>query len=207
MPLPPALERVAHGALSTFARALYRLRIENRHHLPTAGGALVVANHVTLIDWLFLYVAARRRVCFVMYRGFLHFAPLRWLSRRGVIIPIAPAHEDPECLSRAFDSIASALAAGDVVCLFPEGKLTRSGRMNEFRTGVERIVRRTPVPVVPVGMQGLWGSVFSKATHERRRRLPWQRSRVTLRVGSPVAPENATAAALERMVDALLLPN
>ena len=96
-----------------------------------------------------------------LYHKFVHTPLLRWLFRDAKVIPIAPKHEDAQRMNEAFDDIATALENGEVVCIFPEGMVTRDGRMTPFRPGVERIVSRTPTSVTPVALTGLWGSFFS----------------------------------------------
>ena len=104
---------------------------------------------------------------------------LGFIFRTARAIPIAPAREDPDALARAFDQIDAELADGEVVCIFPEGTLTRDGEMNEFKRGVEKILERRPVPVVPMALRGLYGSFFSrrdgKAAMTRLPRRFWSR--------------------------------
>jgi 1-acyl-sn-glycerol-3-phosphate acyltransferase len=130
------------------------------------------------------------------------------LFKTAGVIPIASAKEDPELLEAAFDAIDHALANGEAVCIFPEGELTRSGAINPFRPGLERIIARRPVPVVPMALSGLWGTFFSRAGKGAMRRLPkplW--FRVNLRIGEKVAADEATAALLEARVAALVENN
>jgi 1-acyl-sn-glycerol-3-phosphate acyltransferase len=136
-----------------------------------------------------------------MYHKFFSMPLVGFLFRDAKVIPIAPAHEDAGKLDAAFDQIAAELEAGEIVCIFPEGKLTRDGKMNPFRTGVERILARTPVPVVPMALGGLWESLFS----HHRGRNPWRlfkhlRRKVSLRIGARVAPVDANAAMLASVV-------
>jgi 1-acyl-sn-glycerol-3-phosphate acyltransferase len=128
-----------------------------------------------------------------------------WLFHHVKAIPIAPAREDAEMLKRAYDACAQALAEGDLVCIFPEGKLTRTGDLNPFRHGVTEILGRHPAPVVPMALRGLWGSVFSRHEDARWPR-PIQRgvmTRLTLAVGEPIAPADATPEHLQEVVLAL----
>ncbi|MEA3118219.1 MAG: hypothetical protein QOI13_1489, partial [Paraburkholderia sp.] len=130
------------------------------------------------------------------------------LFRHAKAIPIAPAYEDAALLEQAYEACAAALDQGELVCIFPEGKLTRDGEVNPFRQGVTRIVERSPVPVVPMALRGLWGSVFSRAADAR-----WPRpvrkgvmSRLTLAVAEPLDPRSATPEALQRIVTELRGP-
>ncbi|MEB3330266.1 MAG: MFS transporter [Candidatus Sericytochromatia bacterium] len=187
-------------------RLAYRLHVHGLHHVPEAGGALLVCNHPSFIDWLFIGAAIRRPVHFVMWAGFAKHPLMKRLVRDAKIIPIYPAKEDPEVLNRAMDQIAADLAAGELVCIFPEGEITKDGSLMPFRNGVERIVARTPVPVVPMGLRGLWGSYFSyaggAALSQPFRRGGW--SRVDLHVAPPVPPERVQAEALRQTVADLI---
>jgi len=186
------------------ASVIYRLRTVGRDHIPAAGPALLVCNHVSMVDWLIIASACRRPVRFVMYHGFLALPFLGWVFRDAKVIPIAPAREDEEVLAAAFDQIARELDAGEVVCLFPEGRLTADGTLGVFRPGIERILARTPVPVVPMALTGMWGSFFSRR-YGRAMRRPFRRfwSRISLVIGTPMAPQAATTDALARRVAAL----
>jgi hypothetical protein len=119
-------------------------------------------------------------------------------------IPIAPAREDPALKESAFEEVAAALRAGEVVCVFPEGKITDTGELNPFRPGLQRILEQTPVPVVPMALRGLWGSFFSRSDRGKAmRRLRGIFSRIALVAGNPVAPARATPELLQQAVLAL----
>jgi len=191
---PEFVYRIASAALT---RVVYRMRIEGAEHIPARGAAVLVANHVSFIDWLLLAGVCPRPPRFVMYHGYQRLPLLGWFFRDAKVIPIAPQHESEETLDNAFDRIAAELEAGELVCLFPEGKLSRDGVLNEFRTGVERIVERTPVPVVPIAIRGMWGSFFSHKDGRALRR-PFRRvwSRISLVVSPQVAAAEVSATAL-----------
>jgi 1-acyl-sn-glycerol-3-phosphate acyltransferase len=120
------------------------------------------------------------------------------------VIPIASARDNPEVLKLAFDRIAQELAAGELVCMFPEGRITRDGRLAPFRPGIGRIVERTPVPVIPVALVGMWGSFFSRKGGRALTR-PFRRfwSRVEVRVGEAIPPGDVTAQCVAERVAAL----
>src|SRR5690606_21483025 len=130
-----------------------------------------------------------------MYYRIFDIPLLRFIFRTAKAIPIAGHKEDPALLQHAFEEIAAALAEGELVCVFPEGGLTADGEIAPFRSGVERILARSPVPVVPLALRGLWGSVFSRRDRALgRARLPRRfRARVELAVGEPRRPEHADA--------------
>jgi 1-acyl-sn-glycerol-3-phosphate acyltransferase len=183
---------------------MYRLRVIHGDRFPREGRHIVVANHVTFVDFLFLTASCRRPMRFVMYHGFFKVPVLRWIFRDAKVIPIASKSENPELLERAFDRIAEALENDELVCIFPEGMVTRDGEMTPFRPGVERIVQRTPAPVTPVAIRGLWGSFFSYASGKPFSK-PFRRvrSHIEVIVGEPVPAADVQAHDLALRVAAL----
>jgi 1-acyl-sn-glycerol-3-phosphate acyltransferase len=163
-----------------------------------------VCNHVSYVDAVVIAACVRRPIRFVMDHRIFRFPVLSFLFRTMRAIPIAPAREDPALKAAAFDEVRKALEAGEVVGIFPEGRLTDSGELNPFRPGVEQIVTTTPVPVVPMALRGLWGSFFSRAAGGKAMRrwrglfLP-----IDLAVAPPLAPAEATSDALFARVLAL----
>ncbi|MCA3182430.1 MFS transporter [Cupriavidus sp.] len=184
---------------------IYRLRRVNAERIPEEGAAVLVCNHVSFADAVVLMAASPRPVRFVMDHNIFKVPGLSWFFRQAKAIPIASARENPELLARAYDAVAAALADGELVCIFPEGKITANGDINPFKTGVSQIIQRTPVPVVPMALRGLWGSFFSRKGAPAMTR-PFRRgllSKLELVVGEPVSPEAATPEGLQQMVLAL----
>lgn len=197
-------------------RTLYRLRIEGiEEHVPDEGPALLVCNHVSYMDALILAASTPRPVRFVMYHRIFQIPVLRWIFRTARAIPIAPEKEDAALMQQAFDEIDRTLAEGELVAIFPEGRLTADGSIAPFRSGVERIVARAAgrgqeVPVVPMALRNMWASMWSRrgATAEagrlERMRLPRRlRARIGVVAGPPVAGAHASAADLEARVRTL----
>jgi 1-acyl-sn-glycerol-3-phosphate acyltransferase len=187
---------------------LYRLKTSNVQRIPEHGPALLVCNHVSFADAVVLMAAIPRPVRFVMDHRIFGVPGLSWVFRQAQAIPIAPAHEAPDMLARAYDTVATALANGELVCIFPEGKITANGQINPFKQGVQHIVQRTPVPVIPMALRGLWGSVFSRRHRVSGVQLPrpWRRgvlSRLELVVGEPQDPQHVTPDTLQGQVVAL----
>jgi 1-acyl-sn-glycerol-3-phosphate acyltransferase len=185
------------------ARLLYRISVEGDDNLPAKGPAVLVANHVSWVDWLILASVSPRPIRFVMSHEHASLPLVRLLMRDAKVIPIAPAAVDRQLRDRAFGRIADELAAGELVFVFPEGGLTPDGELQPFRPGVERIIGRSPVPVVPIALVGMWGSFFSRWGGRAMTR-PFRRfwSRVEVRIGEPVAPQAVTAERLaERVAD------
>jgi 1-acyl-sn-glycerol-3-phosphate acyltransferase len=200
--LPDFLLRLAAGAL---AHVAYRVEVVGAERVPVDGPCLIVANHVSFVDWLVLAAAVRRPPRFVMDRDIANWPVARWLFRAARAIPIAGRKADPALVARAFDLIHDELAEGGVVGIFPEGRLTPDGQIGPFRRGVEDILARDPVPVVPIALDGLWGSTFSREAGKALSRLPRRlRSPVRIVIGHPLDPTGLTADALRDAVAALL---
>lgn len=184
---------------------MYRIKVHGLQHIPEHGPALIVSNHVSFMDALVIGGSVRRPVRFVMDHNIFKVPVLGFIFRTAHAIPIAPGREDPRALQQAFDQIDAELADGEIVCIFPEGKLTRDGEMNEFKKGVERILERRPVPVVPMALRGLWGSFFSRRDGKAAMtKLPTRfRSRIELVATAPVPGTDASATSLQRVVAGL----
>jgi 1-acyl-sn-glycerol-3-phosphate acyltransferase len=198
-------EFIARFASWIVIKALYRIELRGLEHIPDTGPALVVCNHVSYMDALLVMGAVPRPVRFVMYHKIFAIPGLSWLFRAARAIPIAGAREDPVLMERAFAQIDAALAAGEVVGIFPEGGLTSDGEIAPFRPGVERILAARPVPVVPMALRGMWASMWSRReTRRGRMRLPRRlRARIAVVADEPVAAADASAASLEAHVRAL----
>jgi 1-acyl-sn-glycerol-3-phosphate acyltransferase len=181
---------------------LYRVRVDGLENIPEEGPALLVCNHVSFMDPLLLMANLRRPARFVMYYKIFNIPVLRFVFRTAKAIPIAGQKEDPLVLQHAYEEVDAALANDELVCIFPEGGLTRDGDIAPFRPGVARILEHRPVPVVPLALRGLWGSVWSRRDSMlHRSRLPRRfRARVELVAGAPIAPTDAGIAALEARV-------
>ena len=186
------------------SRISYRVGEAGLHHIPREGPVLIVCNHVSFIDWFILAGAIRRPARFVMDKQFYRMPVIHWLFRQAKAIPIASKKRDPECFEQAFQTISDELQDGQVVVIFPEGQLTPDGQMVPFKSGVEWILEKDPVPVVPMALNGLWGSYFSRITGRAFTR-PFRRvwSRVWVTAGAVVPPEQSSAALLQERVEAL----
>jgi 1-acyl-sn-glycerol-3-phosphate acyltransferase len=184
---------------------IHRVITVDVERIPDEGPAVLVCNHVSYVDALVIGAASPRPIRFVMDHRIFKAPVAGWLFRSAKAIPIASAKEDPWLMEKAYVDIAQALHDGDLVCIFPEGKLTSTGDMNEFRGGVAKIVERSKVPVIPMALRGLWGSLLTRDKanlFERSLARGW-RSRLSLAVGKPVQPQQATPEYLQEQVLAL----
>lgn len=184
---------------------VYRLDVRGIENIPEEGPAVLVCNHPSFVDALVISAGCRRPIRFVMDHVIYRKPLLNFIFRTSRTIPIASAKHDPALLERAYDEIARALEAGDLVCIFPEGNATRDGEIQPFRPGVRRILDRSPVPVIPMALQGLWGSFFSRVEGAPMVK-PLRRgilSRIALNVGAPVTPQTVTPESLQTQVLAL----
>lgn len=199
-PRHPA-EPLLHGTIRTLVHAMYRYGKRELHRVPEQGPALLVCNHVSFVDAFIVAAAFKRPVRFIMDHRIYSHPMINWIFRIGQVIPIAPKRDDAALMESAFERTAAALRRGELVCIFPEGKITWDGELNPFRPGVERIVAETPVPVVPIALRGLWGSFFSRRGGPAMRRWPrrWW-SKIELRAGRPVAAKEASATRLQDAV-------
>ncbi|MEC9482799.1 MAG: 1-acyl-sn-glycerol-3-phosphate acyltransferase, partial [Halomonas sp.] len=195
---PRAVLRLAIFALM---HVMYRLRFAGRMHVPAEGAALVVCNHVSFMDALILGGACPRPLRFLMDRPIYESPWLNWFFRIAGAIPVDSERRDPGGVRRALEQVSLALRNGEVVMLFPEGRLTPDGDVHRFRRGVDMILARDAVPVVPAALAGLWGSWTSHydgpALTKRPRRF---RARVALVFGEPMAPGAVDSTRLEAKV-------
>jgi 1-acyl-sn-glycerol-3-phosphate acyltransferase len=184
---------------------IHRVRSVNAERLPLRGPAVLVCNHVSYLDAVVIMAVSPRPIRFVMDHTIFRIPVLSWLFRTARAIPIAPARENMEIMTRAYVEIAQALHEGDLVCIFPEGKLTRNGDINEFKQGIAKILEQSPAPVIPMALRGLWGSLLSHSKlnpfQRSFRRGPF--SRLELAVGEVLPPEAVTPALLQQKVSEL----
>ncbi len=183
---------------------LYRVRPTGLENIPNEGPAVLVCNHVSFVDALLVGGSIRRPVRFVMYYKIFQIPILRFIFKTAKAIPIASAREDETLLAEAFDQIDKELDAGQIVCLFPEGGISTDGEVQRFRPGIEKIIERRGVPVIPIALGGLWGSWFSRRSGGGLRKIPgrlW--AKVNVRIGDAVRSKDVTAASLELLVRTL----
>ena len=188
------------------ARLVYRFKVRGDEHIPATGAAILVCNHVSFIDPVLLMAASPRPIRFIMDHAIFRTPLLGWFFRLAKAIPIAPQKVDPTTYEQAFERARQVLSDGDLLCIFPEGAISRDGEIAEFKGGVMKLLETHPVPVVPIALQNLWGSFFSRHSGRAMSR-PFRRgvwSRVGLVAGPAVAPAEASQAGLRERVARLL---
>ena len=196
--------RLIQLAFRALAKMCYRIDAVGLSNIPDDRAALVVANHVSWVDAFVLGSLCSRPVRFVMDRGFYRIPIMNVLWRVARAIPITSRRRDRACFDRAMNSIDEALANGEVVIIFPEGRITRDGEVDTFRPGVDMILQRRPVDVVPVAIRGLWGSMFSFYDGPPLRTIPRRfRAKVQVICGETISAANANAALLQSHVTSL----
>lgn len=178
--------------------SMYRVRHIDLDKIPEKGPAVLVCNHVSFVDFMLLAGAIHRPLRFVMDRHYYELPVVHFVCRIGGAVPITKRESDPEMYEEAFEKISDGLNQGELFCIFPEGRLTNTGEILEFQRGIERIIRESPVPVVPVALGGMWGSYFSRA--ESHKKLS---KRVSITIGDSVEPDAVTAPALQVAVSEL----
>ena len=189
-------------------RIFYKTSVKNLHHIPSEGAAVLTCNHVSFIDWFIISALVKRPIRFVMHYSFMNIPVIKYFFKIAKVIPIAGFTENRKILDRSFEIISEELKEGEIVCIFPEGEITRDGNLVKFKKGIEKIISNDPVPVIPMTLQGLWGSFFSRkfgsAASKPSKLLTEFRTKVVLSAGTPIEPENVSAAKLEEVTQNLL---
>ena len=196
--LPESLVRFVAFLLTN---TIYRIRTMGVQNIPAEGGVLLVCNHIAYVDALLIQTACPRKVRFIVWEGLYDKPVMAWFLRTMRSIPVSSGQK-PKDLIRSLNSASEALAAGEVVCIFAEGHLTRTGMMAPFQRGYEKILAKAPAPVVPVCLDGVWGSIFSfekgKFIWKWPRRIPYP---VRVAFGEPFAETPAPAALRQRILE------
>ena len=197
--LPDSLVRLL-GFFIT--RTIYRLNIVGRDNIPERGGVLFVCNHLSFIDALLLQATTDRPIRFIMYAGYMEKRVLGFFARIMKCIPV-DSESRPRDLIKSLKAASQAIEDGEVVCIFAEGQITRIGQMLPFRRGYEKIMKEVDAPIIPVHLDGVWGSIFSysrsKFFFKMPQRIPY---RVTVSYGEPLphnAPPNRVREAVQEL--------
>ena len=181
-------------------KALFKLKVSGAGNIPSNGPCILASNHVTYFDWAILSSFSPRPIRFTMFVGYF-LKPLRWFFALAQVVPICSKALDPEVYERAFDELSSHLRQSRMICIFPEGMLTLDGEMHEFKHGIDKILKRNPVPVVPIRLSySLFGHWSSKSSDHYRF---FNRPIIRVVFGKKMEPETVDAHSLEDVVRSL----
>ena len=169
-------------------RTVYRVRVIGRDNFPEKTGALLVSNHMSFVDAALLVAATNRPIRFLMDQGMYDHPMVKPFARMAKAIPIS-SEQHPREMLKSLKAATDALGNDEIVCIFAEGQVTRTGQLLPFRRGLERIMKGVEVPIIPVNLDGVWGSIFSferdRFLWKLPKRIPY---RVTVSFGEPMAP-------------------
>jgi acyl-[acyl-carrier-protein]-phospholipid O-acyltransferase/long-chain-fatty-acid--[acyl-carrier-protein] ligase len=199
--LPDALLRFILWLLT---RTIYQIRVDGRDNIPAKGGALFVCNHLSQADAMFLLASTDRDIRFIMFKGIYDLPWIKPFARILKAIPIS-SELRPREMIHALQEAGEAIKNGEVVCIFAEGQITRIGHTLPFRRGFERIMKDVEAPIIPVALDGVWGSIFSfqkgRFLWKMPRRIPYP---VTVNYGRPM-PHTATPFEVRQTVQELMV--
>ena len=172
-------------------RLVYRIRVKGLHNIPDEGPAIIASNHVSFVDGPLLMGVSKRPVHFVLDWNYYYIPTGPFWFGQARAIPIAPSRESGEVLEKAFEIIHERLENGELLGIFPEGRITKDGKLNRFQPGIAKIVRKSPVPIILCGMDGVWGSIFSRKGGPNiwKRRIQGFRIPITITFSAPLKPE------------------
>ncbi|GAA6142923.1 MFS transporter [Hydrogenophaga sp. 5NK40-0174] len=198
------------------SRLVYRFKVTGDDAIPTEGAAVLVCNHVSFVDAVLLMAASPRPIRFIMDHRIFKIPVLGWLFKLAKAIPIASQKEDAAAYEAAFEEAAKTLRHGGLLAIFPEGVITRDGKLQPFKGGVMKILEEAQadglkIPVIPMALTNLWGSFFSRIEERRGEKVamvrPFRRgffSRVGLNVGSAMESGVASPEVMQLKVARLL---
>lgn len=178
---------------------IYRVEFIGFEKIPKDGPVILIANHISYVDGLVLQAACNRPIIYIIDKPIYELPIVNYFMRLSKAIPIFPKKEDVQI---ALDKVSQALENGEAVCIFPEGQLTYTGHLGRFKPGVEWIIERDPVPIYPIALRGLWGSIFSrKYIKSRWRWLPRSfRRSIKAVCGDVIHPEQVKVNQLQRVI-------
>ncbi len=192
---------IIRALIWVIAKTTYRLKYEGRENIPKVGPAFLLPNHITYIDWAILAATCKRPIRYVMYHEYYNFPVLKYIFKWVGCIPVAQSKDDPIVKEQAFKMMEEAIQNGDLVCVFPEGTLTRDGRLVKFRSGYERVLKNIDTPVIPIAMTGLWGSYFSRKGGKAFIKLPKpSRRKMYVKILEPIHKDIATAEHVQDLI-------
>lgn len=195
----PGMPEIYRCSLRFIMRHTYAPQYIDFSKLPAEGPGLIIANHISYLDGPIIQCGTTRPIRFVIDKYIYEQPGVNYFMRLSGAIPIAPKKGIVE---QALDEISQGLKNGDLICIFPEGQLTYTGNLGRFKPGIEWIISRDPVPVYPLALKGLWGSIFSrKYLRAKWRMIPRHFSRnIKAICGDPIMPEDVQINYLQRVI-------
>jgi len=182
----------------------YKVNNIGLDNIPEKGAAILACNHVSFVDALLVGGSCRRPVRFVMYYKIFRLPVMNFIFRTAGAIPIASRKEDEAMYHSAFEKMHEVIRNEEILCIFPEGQITHDGEMNEFKPGIIRVLEKTPAPVIPIALQGLWGSLFSRKDGPAMKKRPKRLfAKIGLVVGKPIPAADVTLDGLQNSVEKL----
>jgi len=194
-------EHAARFWMKIIANTFYKVKVKGEENVPE-GPFILASNHISFVDWVILMGTLKDPIRFVIDYNYYYMPMGPFWFRQAKLVPIATKKEDPEVLKKAFDKIGEHLAEGATLGIFPEGWISRDGKMRKFQPGILKILKDNPVPVVLVSLDGLWGSIFSY--HGGKVVFKWpklfSRREVTVTIHKPIMPEDYTSKEAEKIM-------
>jgi len=182
----------------------YKVNNVGLANIPEKGAAILACNHVSFVDALLVGGSIRRPVRFVMYYKIYQLPIINFIFRTAGAIPIASRIENEAMYNSAFEKMHEVIRNEELLCIFPEGQITNHGEMNDFKPGIMQVLEKTPAPVVPIALQGLWGSLFSRKDGPAMKKMPKRLfANIGLVVGEPIAADKVTLSGLQNSVQKL----
>ncbi|GAB4011622.1 MAG: MFS transporter [Bdellovibrio sp.] len=179
----------------------YRVEVRGIEKIPKSGSFILAANHISFVDWLLLMGVLKRPIRFVIDWNYYYVPMGPFWFKQAKLVPIATKKESEEVLKRAFENISSHIHEGAVLGIFPEGWISRDGKMRKFQPGIYKIIQRDPVPIVLVGLDGLWGSIFSYEGGRVFFKLPKSfRKHVIMTFSDPIPPQEYDSKKAEEII-------
>ncbi len=178
--------------LRIYLKLNYNTRIEGLENIPKKGPCILVCNHFSYIDWLFIMSAIPRPVHFVIHYRFYYAKIIHPILKKVGAIPISADGERPKLVSKAFAKVSEDINNGNLVLIFPEGGITRDGKVNRFKKGILKIKEACPdAPIIPMSMDGLWGGLYSYSRPGlfSLKKLKFGRTPVTIKIHPPYNKE------------------
>ncbi|MFT6071086.1 MAG: 1-acyl-sn-glycerol-3-phosphate acyltransferase [Bacteriovoracaceae bacterium] len=187
--------------MKIFTKLFYKVEVVGEENVPK-GTFILACNHISFVDWVILMGTFKEPIRFVIDYNFYYLPTGPFWFSQAKLVPIATKKEDPEVLKKAFDKIGDHLREGATLGIFPEGWISRDGKMRKFQPGILKVLKDNPVPVVLVSLDGLWGSIFSYSGGKVVFKMPniFKRRAIKVTIHPPIKPEDYTSKMAEKIM-------